>query len=387
VSKTTVRGSQFQQPLLEFNGACPGCGEPAIMKLLTQLYGDRLFIACATGCSLVWGATYPFNPWCTNEMGQGPAWANSLFEDNAEFGFGMYHALLARRTITKAIVERLLAAGKVQGDVKALLQELLTVWDDGEKSKPISNKLQPLIKALPDTDVDVKRLKSQGDVLGKKALWIMGGDGWADDIGSGGLDHVLASGEDVNVIVLDTEVYSNTGGQCSKATQRGAVANFSAAGYEKQKKDLGAISITYGNIYVASTCLLANPAQALRALLEAQSYKGPAIIINYSPCINQGIKKGLGAGPAHCKSLPDAGYVLLYRYDPRRVAEGKPGLQLDSKAPKFDLSPLTKGENRFASLVDLYPAEAKVKHPALAEDLKRRYTYYANLATQVPNAK
>jgi pyruvate-ferredoxin/flavodoxin oxidoreductase len=384
IPKTTIRGSQFQQPLLEFNGACPGCGEPAIMKLLTQLYGDHLLIACATGCSLVWGATYPFNPWCTNELGQGPAWANSLFEDNAEFGFGMYHAILARRNITKKVVQTVVDAGKVTGQVKDLLSKLLQVWDDETQSVAISNKLQPLLKELPDADVDVKRLKSQADVLGKKAVWIMGGDGWAYDIGYGGLDHVIASGEDVKVIVLDTEVYSNTGGQCSKATQRGAVANFSAAGYTKQKKDLGAIAITYGNIYVASTCLLADPQQALKALLEAQAYKGPALIINYTPCINQGIKKGLGSTPAHCKELVQTGYIILYRFDPRRAAEGKPPLQLDCKQPKYDLAPLTKGENRFSALVDLYPKEAQVKHPALLEDLKRRYNYYAKMAQQKP---
>jgi pyruvate-ferredoxin/flavodoxin oxidoreductase len=271
VPKTTVRGSQFQQPLLEFNGASPGCGEPAIMKLLTQLYGDRLLIACATGGSLVWGATYPFNPWCTNDLGQGPAWANSPFEDNAEFGYRMYHAVQARRDILRAVIERVLKNGSVSGQVKDLLTQILPVWDEEEKSIAISNQLQPLLKALPDTNVDIKRLKSQPDVLAKKTIWIMGGDESAYDIGYGGLDHVLVLGEDVNVIVLDTEVYSNTGGQCSKATQRGAVANFSAAGYLKQKKDLGAIAITYGNIYVASTCLLADQNQALKALLEAHS--------------------------------------------------------------------------------------------------------------------
>jgi pyruvate-ferredoxin/flavodoxin oxidoreductase len=296
----------------------------------------------------------------------------------------MYHAILARRNITKRIVKEVIDAGKVTGQVKDLLGKLLESWDNEAQSVAISNKLQPLLKELPDSDADIKRLKSQADVLGKKSVWIMGGDGWAYDIGYGGLDHVIASGEDVKVIVLDTEVYSNTGGQCSKATQRGAVANFSAAGYTKQKKDLGAIAITYGNIYVASTCLLADPGQALKALLEAQAYQGPALIINYTPCINQGIKKGLGSTPAHCKELVQNGYVILYRFDPRRAAEGKPPLQLDSKQPKYDLSPLTKGENRFSALVDLYPKEAQVKHPALIEDLKRRYNYYAKMAQQKP---
>ena len=379
VSKKTVRGSQFQQPLLEFNGACPGCGEPAILKLLTQLYGDQLYVACATGCSLVWGATYPFNPYCTNEKGHGPAWANSLFEDNAEFGYGIYHGVEARRLVAKKIIEDLLKAGKLQGELKTLFEELLKVYND-KKSIAVVEKIQPLLKALPDTDADIARLKSQADVLAKKSVWIMGGDGWAYDIGYGGFDHVLASGENVKVIVLDTEVYSNTGGQCSKATQRGAVANFSAAGYTKQKKDIGAIAMTYGNIYTASTCLLADPAQALKALVEAEEYDGPALIVNYAPCINHGVKKGLGTGASHCKDLVKAGYIVLYRYDPRRVAAGKPGLQLDSKEPTYELAPLVKAENRFASLIDLYPQEAKIKHPLLIQDLKRRYNYYLKLS-------
>ena len=381
VNPKSIRNSQFQRPLLEFNGACPGCGEPAILKLLTQLYGDQLLIAAATGCDLVWGATYPFNPWTTNEKGHGPAWANSLFEDNAEFGFGMYHGVEARRKGLVPVIKRLLDNNKVSGECASLLRQLLEVYNT-KKTHAIAEKLQPLIKALPDGDDDILRLKSNADVLALKSVWIMGGDGWAYDIGYGGLDHVLASGSNVKVVVLDTEVYSNTGGQCSKATQRSAVANFAAAGYAKCKKDLGAIAITYRNIYVANTCLLADPNQALKAIIEAEEYEGPALIINYTPCINHGVKKGLGSTPNHCKDLLKAGYLILYRYDPRRVAQGKPGLQLDSREPKYDLAPLVKAENRFAALTDLYPQEAKVKYPELLDDLKQRYNYYVALSKQ-----
>lgn len=380
VKPTNVRNSQFQLPLLEYNGACPGCGEPAIIKLLTQLYGDQLYLTAATGCDLIWSATYPFNAYCANERGHGPAWANSLFEENAEFGYGVYNAVIARREQVKPVIERLLSGNKVTGECATLLRQLLDHYHDKKQTAEISWKLQPLIKALPDDNGDLTRLKSNADVLAEKTVWIMGGDGWAYDIGYGGLDHVLASGQNVKVIVLDTEVYSNTGGQCSKATQRAAVANFAAAGYPKAKKDLAAIAITYKNIYTASTCIVANPAHALKCLIEAEEYDGPALVINYSPCINHGVKKGLGVTPHHCQDLVRDGYIVLFRYDPRRVKEGKPGLQLDSKQPKWDLTPLTKLENRFASLADLYPKEAKIKYPQLQQDLKDRYNYYLDLS-------
>jgi len=373
--KYTVKGSQFQQPLLEFNGACPGCGEPAIIKLITQLYGEKLYIACATGCSLVWGASFPWNTYTTNAQGHGPTWANSLFEDNAEFGYGIIHAVQARREIAKKLIESLLKKGTLPSELNALFTELLACYDDVEKSNKVAEKIKPLLLGLETKSAEIQRLQQQADVLGKKIIWIMGGDGWAYDIGYGGLDHVLASGEDVNVVVMDTEVYSNTGGQCSKATQRGAVANFSAAGYTKCKKDLAAIALTYNNIYVASTCLLADPAQALKAVKEATEYKGPSLVINYSPCINHGIKKGLTSGPGHCKDLVKSGYLILFRYDPRK---GK--LTLDSKKPDFDLSRVLKTENRFTALTDLFPKEAKVKFPALKQDLQNRYARYAKLA-------
>jgi len=382
INKKTVRGSQFQQPLLEFNGACPGCGEPAIIKLLTQLYGDQLYIANATGCSLVWSATFPWNPYTVNAKGHGPVWANSLFEDNAEFGYGIFNSIIARRNVAKKLISDLLKAGEFKGELKEKMEAILPVWNDHAKSAELAEQIKPLLAKVENPSEKMASLKSQADVLAQKSVWIIGGDGWAYDIGYGGLDHVIASGENVKVIVMDTEVYSNTGGQCSKATQRGAVANFSAAGYTKAKKDLGAIAMTYKNIYTASTCLLADPAQALKALTEAKEYNGPALIINYSPCINHGIKKGLGSGPKHCKDLVKAGYVCLYRYDPRRAAAGKNPFQLDSKEPDYDLAALIKGENRFAALKDIYPKEAEVKFPMLLNDLKNRYNGYKKLATE-----
>jgi len=379
INKFTVRGSQFQKPLIEYNGACPGCGETAIVKLLTQLYGDQLFIANATGCSLIWSATFPWNPYTTNEKGHGPAWANSLFEDNAEFGFGMFHSIEARRNFTKKLITDILAAGELKGELKQKMEKIVSVWNTDETIE-LAEEIKPMLAQVSNPSEQIKNLQSQADILAKKKLWIIGGDGWAYDIGFGGVDHVLASGDNVKVLVMDTEVYSNTGGQCSKSTQRGSVANFSAAGYAKAKKDLGAIAMTYGNVYVANTCLLADQAQALKAITEAQDYNGPALIINYSPCINHGIKLGLGSTPSHAKDLLKAGYLTLYRFDPRKTAEGKNPFQLDSEEPTYDLTPLFKEENRYAALQDIYPNEAKVKYPGLIEDLKRRYNKYAELA-------
>jgi len=377
VKPTNVRNSQFKQPLLEFNGACPGCGEPAMIKLITQLYGDQLYLANAAGCTVVWGSSFPWCPYTTNEKGHGPTWAFSLFEDNAEFGFGMHHTVLARRKIARKNIEKALA-GEYPEELKTAFKELIANWDDLDKSAESALKAQEALKHAPKDDL-IKDLISQQDVFAKKTIWIMGGDGWAYDIGYNGVDHVLASGEDVNIIVLDTEVYSNTGGQCSKATQRSAVANFAAAGYAKSKKDLGAMAMTYGNVYVGMTCHLADPEHALKCIKEAREYNGPAIVINYAPCINHGIKKGMASTPQHAKELLKAGYIILYRYDPRRKAEGKNPLQLDSKEPDYNLEPIFKGENRFASLKDIYPKQAEIKRPLLKQDLKKRYDYYANM--------
>jgi pyruvate-ferredoxin/flavodoxin oxidoreductase len=286
---------------------------------------------------------------------------------------------MARRVMAKALIEKVLKTEDISASLRSSLEKLLTVWDSDE-SQRVAREVNAELAKIKNPSLTIRDLISQGDCLAQKINWILGGDGWAYDIGYGGLDHVLASGENVNVLVLDTEVYSNTGGQCSKATQRGAVANFSAAGYEKAKKDLAAISITYGNIYVATTCHLADPEHALKCVREAREYKGPSIVINYSPCISHGIKKGLGVTMQHAKDLVSGGYLLLLRYDPRRKAEGKNPLQLDSKKPAFSISPLIKEENRFASLSDIYPEEADKKYPQLLEDLKSRYEYYARMA-------
>jgi len=293
----------------------------------------------------------------------------------------MYQSALARRKMAHALIEKTLKEEKITEALRTALEELLKVWDD-DRSQAASRKVQAELRKIEHPTETLKDLISQQDCLAKKIVWIMGGDGWAYDIGYGGLDHVIASGEDVNVIVLDTEVYSNTGGQCSKATQRGAVANFSAAGYAKCKKDLGAIAITYGNVYVASCAHLADPEQCVKAIREAGSYKGPSLVINYAPCINHGIKKGLSSTPQHVRDLVKAGYIVLYRYDPRRRAQGKNPLQLDSKKPDFNIDPLTKAENRFAALKDIYPAQAEKKYPQLVQDLKRIYAYYADLAAK-----
>jgi pyruvate-ferredoxin/flavodoxin oxidoreductase len=302
-----------------------------------------------------------------------------LFEDNAEYGFGQYQGQMARRVMAKALVEKILKTEKISPALASGLKKLQSVWETDD-SRAAAREVQAELAKVKNPSLLIRDLISQSDCLALKINWILGGDGWAYDIGYGGLDHVLASGENVNVLVLDTEVYSNTGGQCSKATQRGAVANFSAAGYEKQKKDLAAISMTYGNIYVAMTCHLADPEHALKCIREAREYKGPSIVINYSPCISHGIKKGLATTVQHAKDLVDSGYLLLLRYDPRRKGEGKNPLQLDSKRPNFSITPLTGGENRFASLKDIYPAEAEKKYPQLVEDLKNRYEYYARMA-------
>jgi pyruvate-ferredoxin/flavodoxin oxidoreductase len=382
VPKDNVKNVAFQQPLLEFNGSCPGCGEPTMVKVLTQLYGDQLYIANATGCSIVWGATYPWNPYTTNARNHGPVWANSLFEDNAEFGYGMYHAIECRRDTTKKLINNVLESKEATGELEKLFRELLAKWNS-EESIELAYKIQPILKAVPSPSADMKRIQSQADMLAKKALWIIGGDGWAYDIDFGGLDHVLASGDNVNFLVMDTEVYSNTGGQCSKATPRSAVANFSAAGYNKMKKDLGLILMTYSNIYVASTCMIADPAHALKCIHEASSYNGPSLIINYSPCISHGVKKGLGSTPTHCKKLVEDGYVVFYRFDPRREAEGKNPFQLDSPEPSFCIDALVKAETRYSSLNELYPDLAQIKQPQLVDDLKKRYQKYAKLAGKI----
>ena len=324
----SVKGSQFKQPLLEFSGACAGCGETAYAKLITQLFGDRMYIANATGCSSIWGGSAPSTPYTVNKKGFGPAWANSLFEDNAEYGYGMFLAVTQRRAKLAEVVERIVANGK--GDVKTAAEEWLAGKDDAKASRAAGDKLVAAIEAAGANCDDCAYVLENKDMLTKKSIWIFGGDGWAYDIGFGGVDHVLASGEDVNIMVFDTEVYSNTGGQSSKSTPTGAVAQFAAAGKSVKKKDLAGIAMSYGYIYTAQICLGADYNQAVKAISEAEAYHGPSLVIGYAPCINHGIRAGMGKSLAEAKKAVQAGYWNNFRFNPALKAEGKNPFSLDS---------------------------------------------------------
>ena len=379
---TSVKGSQFCQPLFEFSGACPGCGETPYIKLVTQLFGDRMMIANATGCSSIYGGSAPVCPYTVNEEGHGPAWANSLFEDNAEYGFGMELAVNQRREKLADLVREVLEA-----NLSAELQEALNGWlenmDDGDKSKDFGRKIVDLIElGIMDPDAGLNPLLleilDRSDYFTKKSIWIIGGDGWAYDIGYGGLDHVIASGHDVNILVLDTEVYSNTGGQSSKSTPTGAVAKFAASGKPTRKKDLGHMAMSYGYVYVASVAMGANKNQLMKAVREAESYHGPSIIIAYSPCINHGINMGLTQEEE--KRAVEAGYWLLYRYNPMLKDEGKNPLILDSKEPKADFKEFLMGEVRYSSLTRTFPENAETLFQKAEEDVKERYNFYKKMA-------
>ncbi len=374
----TVKGSQFKQPLLEFSGACGGCGETPYAKLVTQLFGDRMYIANATGCSSIWGNSSPSTPYTTNKKGQGPAWSNSLFEDAAEFGFGMLLAQSALRDGLKAKVEALVADGKNE-DVKAAGQEWLDTYASGVLNGPATEKL---VAALEACGCDsAKEILKDKDQLAKKSQWIFGGDGWAYDIGFGGVDHVLASGKDINIMVFDTEVYSNTGGQSSKATQPGAVAQFAAAGKEVKKKDLASIAMSYGYVYVAQIAMGADYAQAVKAIAEAEAYPGPSLIIAYAPCINHGIKKGMSKAQTEEELAVKAGYWHLFRYNPALKAEGQAAFALDSKAPTGDLMEFLDGEVRYNSLKRANPERAAMLFERNAQFNKERYEYLNKLIT------
>jgi len=375
MSWKTVKGSQFRQPLFEYNGACAGCGETPYVKLATQICGDRMMIANATGCSSIYGGAVPAVPYCVNEKGHGPTWANSLFEDNAEFGFGMQLALMARRARLARLIEE--AAADASGDLKAAMEAWLAGLNDPEASREAGDKMAELLDAEKHKDILAAR-----DLFTKKSVWILGGDGWAYDIGYGGLDHVAAMNQDVNVLVMDTEVYSNTGGQSSKATPTGSVAKFAASGKKTKKKDLGRMLMTYGYVYVASVAMGANKNQCLKAFLEAESYPGPSVIIAYAPCINQGLKKGMGKSQEEEKLAVEAGYWPLYRFDPRLKDEGKNPFQLDSKEPTGDFQEFLMGEVRYASLVQSFPAEAERLHKKLEEEYAERYQEYKKLAEE-----
>ena len=377
----TVKGSQFSQPLMEFSGACSGCGETPYIKLVTQLFGDRMLVANATGCSSIWGGSAPNMPYTVNDKGQGPAWANSLFEDNAEYGYGMRLSLNATMQYLVDAVNELLALD-IPDDVKAPLAEWLESKDDGEKSKAAAEK----VLAVLDRDIGPEgnrllcEIACRKDYLVKKSVWIFGGDGWAYDIGFGGLDHVLASGEDVNVLVLDTEVYSNTGGQSSKATQTAAIAKFAASGKKVKKKDLGRIAMTYGYVYVAQVGMGADKNQLMKALREAEAYKGPSLVIAYSPCIAHGIAAGMGKTQEQTKKAVEAGYWHLYRYNPELADEGKNPFILDSKEPKADFKEYLMGEVRYSSLKKEFPETADELFEKAERDAKQRYEIYKQLA-------
>ena len=371
--KFSVKGSQFQQPLLEFSGACGGCGETPYLKLITQLFGDRMIIANATGCSSIWGGSAPSVPFTINKDGHGPAWANSLFEDNAEYGFGMVLATLQRRAKLADIISK--AKENASGELKEAFKGWLENKDDADGSKEYGNKIKSLLKNNHGDEL-LNQIWESRTILTKKSIWSVGGDGWAYDIGYGGLDHVLAMGEDINILVLDTEVYSNTGGQSSKATPIGSVAKFAASGKKTKKKDLGLMAMIYGYVYVTSVAMGANKNQLMKALKEAESYPGPSLIIAYAPCITHGIRAGMGKSQNEEKLAVESGYWPLYRYDPRLADEGKNPFQLDYKEPNGTLRDFIMGEVRYNVLTRTFPDEAKKLHKKLEEDVNARYKKY-----------
>ena len=385
---TTVKGSQFKQPLLEFSGACAGCGETPYAKLVTQLFGDRMFIANATGCSSIWGASAPATPYTKNKKGYGPAWQNSLFEDNAEFGLGM---ALGQKAIRNRLIEYVEGIQKDTDstDLKTACQNYLDTVTDSTSSRPATDALiAELEKNTEDAKVGelVKKTLVDKDELAKKSMWIFGGDGWAYDIGFGGLDHVIASGENVNILVFDTEVYSNTGGQASKATPVGSVAQFAAAGKAVKKKDLAAIAMSYGYVYVAQCAMGADNNQVLKAMVEAESYNGPSLVICYAPCINHGIKGGMGIAQLEEKKAVEAGYWNIFRYDPRLADEGKNPFMLDGKAPSASYRDFIMGEVRYNSLTRSFPERAEKLFEKAEKVAADKYAHLEKLAS-LPDAE
>ena len=379
--KSNVKNSQFAQPLFEFSGACSGCGETPYVKLISQLFGDREIVANATGCSSIYSGSIPSTPYTTNAKGQGPAWANSLFEDFCEFGLGMALANKKMRARIEELLKGAIAADETSADFKAAAQEWLEGKDDADASKAAAGKLVPMIEAGKVAGCPAcAKLSELAHYLVKRSQWIIGGDGASYDIGYGGLDHVIASGEDVNILVLDTEVYSNTGGQSSKATPLGAIAKFAASGKRVRKKDLGMIATTYGYVYVAQIAMGADQAQCLKAIREAEAYPGPSIIIAYAPCINHGLKKGMGKSQAEEEAAVKCGYWHLWRFNPALEAEGKNPFSLDSKEPDWDaFQDYLKGEVRFASVMKQYPAEAADLFNACEDMAKKRYQSYVRM--------
>ncbi|HBD63039.1 MAG TPA: pyruvate:ferredoxin (flavodoxin) oxidoreductase [Clostridiales bacterium] len=381
MDKMSVKGSQFCQPYLEFSGACAGCGETAYIKTITQLFGDRMMIANATGCTSIWGASAPATPYRKDANGRGPSWANSLFEDNAEYGFGMATGVRQIRDSIQISMESLLEKSAPQ-ELKDAFAEWISTRENGELSRAASDKVLALLNGFApcaECAEDIKNILDKKDYLVKKSQWIIGGDGWAYDIGYGGLDHVLASGEDVNVLVVDTEVYSNTGGQSSKATPTASVAKFAASGKRVKKKDLGMIASTYGYVYVAQVAIGADKNQFLKALKEAESYDGPSLIIAYAPCINHGIKVGMGKTVDREKKAVEAGYWHLYRFNPLLKEEGKNPFTLDSKAPSASFKEFLEGEVRYSSLKTSFPEVAEQLFAKAEKDAKDRYDGYVRM--------
>ena len=378
MNKNTVKGSQFEQPLLEFSGACAGCGETPYAKLATQLFGDRMMVANATGCSSIWGGSAPATPYTVNHNGHGPAWANSLFEDNAEYGLGMF---LGVQAIRDRVAENVKVAleSNLSDETKVVLKDWL---DNKDESTGTRERANALVAALENSDTEIaKTILKDKEFFVKRSQWIFGGDGWAYDIGYGGLDHVLASGDNVNVLVFDTEVYSNTGGQSSKATPTAAIAKFAASGKRTKKKDLGMMAMSYGYVYVAQVCMGADKNQVLKAMAEAEAYNGPSLIIAYSPCINHGIKAGMTNSQAEAKKAVDCGYWALYRYNPALRGVKNP-FTLDSKEPKGDFKEFLMGEVRYASLAKSFPEAADALFEKTKADAMERLENYKKLATE-----
>ena len=380
----SVKNSQFNTPYFEFSGACAGCGETPYAKLVTQLFGENMIIANATGCSSIWGASYPSSPYTVDANGRGPAWGNSLFEDNAEFGLGMATAAKQVRAKVKKCAEDL-AKEDISADLRLALDEYIVTFDDREKNTAAANNMLSALESAPLEGIQAalaKEILDRHEFADKRSVWIFGGDGWAYDIGYGGLDHVLASGENVNVLVFDTEVYSNTGGQSSKATPAAAIAMFAASGKKVKKKDLGLIAMGYGYVYVAQVAMGADRNQLLKAMREAEAYDGPSIIIAYAPCINHGIKAGMNTSQSVMKDAVDAGYWHLYRYNPDLIKEGKNPFILDSKEPKADFRQFLMSEVRYAQLTTAFPDTAEDLFEKAEEDAKNRYHTYKRMAEQ-----
>jgi pyruvate-ferredoxin/flavodoxin oxidoreductase len=376
-----VKGSQVLQPLFEFSGACAGCGETPYLKLVSQLFGDRIVVANATGCSSIYGGNLPTTPWTVNADGRGPAWSNSLFEDNAEFGLGLRLGLEAQASLARTMLEGI---GDVVG--RELVESILSADQDSEagiraqreRIDALRAVLEPLAESEGDIGTSARHLLALAGSFTRKGVWLVGGDGWAYDIGFGGLDHVLASGRDVNILVLDTEVYSNTGGQASKATPRGAVGKFAASGKGSGKKDLGAIARAYGNVYVAEIALGANDVQATKALLEADAWPGPSLVIAYSTCIAHGID--MSTSMSHQKDAVKSGYWPLYRFQPSEAEHGIP-FKLDSKAPSIPVADFVATEARFGVLSRTHPERAERLLELAQADVDERWRYYSQLGT------